>query len=96
MVAAQIKKKPLNGPTARKVATPARMPMLKESAVRLFMDLSPKVASLQLLNSGACPEKIHLQDGGSLERNRPIVVLPWFAVTGADSFVVSQRQAYVG
>jgi hypothetical protein len=33
MVAAHIKKTPLKGPTAKNVATPARPPMLKESAV---------------------------------------------------------------
>jgi hypothetical protein len=37
MVAAQIKNRPLNGPTARKVANPANTPILKESAVRLFI-----------------------------------------------------------
>ncbi|CAA9890949.1 hypothetical protein METHB2_300027 [Candidatus Methylobacter favarea] len=38
MVAAHIKKIPLAGPTAKNVANPARTPILKESAVRLFID----------------------------------------------------------
>ena len=45
MVAAQIKKMPLAGPTAKKVATPESTPMLIERAVNLS-----KVGSLSMIS----------------------------------------------